>query len=184
MTAPAPLPEEVYAAFAGNIDQAADQRLFQGFSGAMAQGVKRVHLLFQSSGGFVGDGIAVYNFFHALPIELTLYNAGAVQSIATIAYLGAKKRKTSAYATFMIHRTVVSPQFASANRLKATTESLILDDKRTEAILREHVTFSAEKWKELDYHDVTFSAEDSVKAGIADEIAEFAPPAGTVVLNV
>ena len=54
----------------------------------MAQRVAHVHLLFQSNGGTVGDGLCLYNFFRSLPISLTFYNTGSVASVAAIAYLG------------------------------------------------------------------------------------------------
>ncbi len=175
--------EEIYGTFAGNVDQANVQRIFTGMSAAMANGVKTVHLLFHSSGGFVGDGVALYNYFCSLPIDLTLYNAGNVASIATVAFLGAKKRKVSAHATFMIHRTM-RQELTTAARLKVAAEALLIDDTRTEAILRAHITLSDERWKELDYHDVVFSADEAVDVGLADDIAEFSPPPGTQVYNI
>src|SRR5690348_14907235 len=99
------IPPVVYAMYIGNIDQEASQRLASAFATASANGVTEVHLLFQSTGGVIGDGICLHNLFQTLPFDLTLYNTGCVASIAVIAYLGAKSRKSSAYATFMIHRT-------------------------------------------------------------------------------
>jgi ATP-dependent protease ClpP protease subunit len=77
--------------------------------------------------------ICLYYFFKALTIDLTIYNVGWVQSISLIAYLGAKKRKTSSRATFMMHRTSGGAQPATAVRLKGITKSLTLDDARTES---------------------------------------------------
>jgi len=170
---------EVYVTFVGLIDNAAVHRITNGMATAMGNGVDQVHLLFQSYGGAVGDGVFLYNYFRALPIGLTLYNLGKVESIATIAFLGAKRRKVSTYATFMIHRTTITEQLATARRLESTTKSLTLDDDRTEAILRDHLKMPDERWKELEYHDVNFSAKDAVGFGIADEVAEFAPPPNT-----
>src|SRR5213080_2998307 len=110
MTALPVLPSEVWATFAGPIDQAAVQRALSNLATASGTGVKHVHLLFQSLGGTVGDGVCLYNVFRALPFDLTLYNAGSVQSIAVISYLGAKRRKASTHATFAIHRTVGTTQ--------------------------------------------------------------------------
>ena len=90
--------------------------------------VQHVHLLFQSAGGFVGDGIALYNYFKTLPIELTVYNSGAVASIGVIAYLGAKTRNASKYSAFMIHRTQRNPATSTANMLKSLAESAAIDD--------------------------------------------------------
>ena len=180
------LSTEIYTVFAGQIDQEAVKRIFNTLTVATNPTMKitHIHLLFQSTGGFVGDGIALYNFFRVLPIDLTIYNAGSVQSVATIAYLGAKKRKVSAHATFMIHRTYLNPQYATTTRLQAATKSLLVDDQRTEAILKAHIKLPDEQWKELDYHDLTFSADEAVKYRFADEMAEFAPPKGTQLYNI
>lgn len=177
------LPPEVYAVFCGSIDQGSVQKIFNGLTTAIAQNVKEVHVLFQSLGGGVGDGISLYNFFAALTIDLTLYNVGQVSSAALIAYLGAKKRKTSAYASFMTHRTTGPATAMEAGRMKATAESIALDDQRTEAILRKHITMPDDKWARLD-DGLWFSAEEAVKFGVADGIAEFAPPPGSKIFNI
>jgi ATP-dependent protease ClpP protease subunit len=39
-------------------------------------GVNHLHLMFQTTGGDIGDGIALYNLFRALPITISLYNVG------------------------------------------------------------------------------------------------------------
>ena len=109
------LPPIVYAVFCGAMDQASAQRFFTGFASASSQNVKEVHVLFQSLGGNVAEGIALYNFFRALTFDLILYNVAQVSSSALIAYLGAKKRKTSAHASFMTHRTT-SPAIGIGGR--------------------------------------------------------------------
>ena len=184
-TAGTPAPtNEVYAVLAAYIDQPAVQRIFQGVTGAMIAGVTHIHLLFQSFGGAVGDGVCLYNFFRSLPIRLTLYNAGSVASIGVIAYLGAKERKISTHATFMVHRTQASPQHATAERLQAIAHSLTLDDERTEAILRQHITMGDDKWAAHKVSDLWFSAQDAVDCKLATVVGEFAPPIGTKVFNV
>jgi len=150
----------------------------------MGSKVTHLHVLFQSSGGYVGDGVCLYNFFQSLQFDLTLYNVGSVQSIATLAYLGAKKRKTSAQATFMIHRSYNVPQATTSARLQSVAQSLSLDDQRTEAILKKHITLSNKQWAEFNYHDLVFSGTDAVQIGMADEIGEFCPPTGTQVFNI
>jgi ATP-dependent Clp protease protease subunit len=183
-TPPAPLPQEVYGIFCDAINQESVKRIAASCSFASQNNINHIHLLLQSSGGGVADGVCLYNIFKALPIELTIYNCGSVTSIAAVAFLGASKRKTSARATFMIHRTTSSPQSASAGRLHSVAESVILDDQRTEAILRSHLKLSTEEWTALDKHDLSFSAEEAIKAGFADEIAEFGPPKGMKLYSI
>src|SRR5436309_13829862 len=101
-------PLEAFAVFCGYIDEPAGTRFAQCLSRASNQNIAHLHVLFQSVGGNVHDGIFLYNLFRAFPCDLTIYNSGCVGSIAVISYLGAKKRKASAGATFVIHRSTCS----------------------------------------------------------------------------
>jgi len=178
------LPQQVYAIFCGDIAQVTAAKVVSGLTVAMGSKVKHVHLLFQSAGGYVGDGVFLYNLFRTIPVELTLYNVGQISSAGVIAYLGAKHRKTTRNATFMLHRSASSPQFATSSKLEHAAKSLILDDSRTEDIVRTHVKFPSELWEKITHHDIYLSGEEAVKFGLADEIGEFSPPLGTQVFNI
>lgn len=176
-------PADAYAVFCGPIDQQVLGRVSQTLLRATRprKGVAHIHLLFQSTGGTVGDCVCLYNLLRSLPVELTLYNAGAIQSGAVTAYLGAKHRKTSAYAQFMIHRSYCSPQFATLPRLEASVNSLRLDDERTEAIIRSQTHIPEALWTKMKETDVFFSGLEAVEYGVADAIGEFSPPSGAQV---
>lgn len=178
------LPSEVYAVFCAGIDQASVQRIFNAVATASQNNVQHIHLLFQSTGGNVPDGIALYSFFKTAPVDITLYNVGSVQSVAAIAYLAAKKRKTSARATFLFHRVTGTAQAAKAGMLESLRESVVIDDQRFESIMREHIDMPTEKWAILEKGELVFTAEDAVKAKVADEIAEFAPMPGSPIFNL
>ncbi len=178
------LPKEVYGIFCGSVNQESAQKICNTLGIASNGGVERIHLLFQSIGGAVGDGIFLYNLFKTFPVEIVLYNMGQVSSIAAVAYLGAKGRKVSASATFMLHRSTNSSQSATAARLTAIAKSLTLDDERTDSILHEHLSFPTELWTQLEYHDTFLSAQEAVQFGLADEIRDFSPPLGTKVFSI
>jgi ATP-dependent Clp protease, protease subunit len=178
------IPKVVYAVFCGDISQITAQKAVNGLTIAMGAKVEHVHLLFQTAGGYIGDGVFLYNFFRTIPVELTLYNCGQVSSAGVIAYLGAKNRRTSRFATFMLHRSASTQQFATSTKLQHAAKSLVLDDQRSEAIVREHVKFPPEFWENLEHHDVYVSGEEAVNFGLADEVTEFAPPAGIQVFNL
>lgn len=183
MATPA-MPPETYIAFAGLIDQAALQRFFSAVNFAHQSNVEHIHLLLQSTGGGVGDGVCLYNYLRAMTIDLTIYNSGCVASIATIAYLGAKRRKVSAHASFMLHRTQSTLDHANTAALKAFLESSVLNDHLTEVILRTHIKMPAEKWAQLDNNDLFLTAEEAVEYGFADEIAEFSPPSAARIWSL
>jgi ATP-dependent Clp protease protease subunit len=185
--APQTVPTDLYGMFTGTIDPPNLQKFAANIDLAckgMPLGLQRVHIAFHSNGGGIGEGISLYNLFRALPFELILYNVGTVSSIAVIVFLGAKIRKVSARGAFMIHKTQTTPQAAITPTMKSLTEAAILADNRTEAILRQHIKMPDNRWAHFDHNDLWFSADEAVKFGIAQEIAEFAPPPGTQLFAI
>jgi ATP-dependent Clp protease protease subunit len=179
------IPAEVYATLAGTVNADMTRRVFSGGSVAINSGVKTLHLLIQSTGGFVGDGIGIYNYLRSLPIELVTYNGGSVSSIAVLVYLAGKIRKVSKTATFMIHKsTFTFGTPTTAERLKLATDGLLVEDSRSEAILREHVNLPPEKWEIHERGELTLSAEESVKFGLAHAVADFMLPPGNKLYNL
>jgi len=175
---------EVHAVFCGEINQNASHLIAKHLSMATVHKVPHLHLLLQSGGGSVSDGIFLYNLLHAMPIEITLYNAGRLASAAVVAYMGARRRKTTANATFMLHRSTQSAQWATATRLQHLATSVMLDDERIDKIFRERIELPDELWTELKYHDVYLSGTEAVEFGIADSIGEFSPPFGTRIFQM
>lgn len=173
----------VYATFAGGIDQNAVQRFMGSVAGVSASKISCIHVLFQSFGGNVSDGICLYNFFRTLPINLTFYNVGNVSSAAAIAFLGAHVRKVAANATFMIHRAQSPGNPATAVRLQAVAHSIAIDDTNIETILRAHLVLSEDQWAVHNSADLWLSAKEAVACGLAD-IGEFAPPKGAQIFNI
>jgi ATP-dependent protease ClpP protease subunit len=181
---PAVFPD-IYGVFADDINQVSVSRIITGLTGAMAQGNKHVHVMFQSFGGFVGDGVMLYNLFRSITaLDISLYNAGQVASAAVVAFLGAKRRVATKNSVLMLHRSHNSPQFATASKLARVVETLNIDDKRTEDIFRAHVKMPDELWTQLENHDLFLTGEDAVKFGIATELGDFAPPMGTQIYKL
>ncbi|HEY0307081.1 MAG TPA: ATP-dependent Clp protease proteolytic subunit [Acidobacteriaceae bacterium] len=178
-------PTVLWAIFCGEINAANTGKLVNGLTGVSAGGtIQTIHILFQSWGGFVGDGVFMYNLLRNFPLEIIFYNAGHIASAGVTAFLGARSRKATRNSLFMIHKSSnASASGASADKLKAISDSLILEDARTEGILRTHLQLPEELWNQHAYHEVYLSGEDALKYGLVDEIAEFSPPKGTKVLN-
>jgi ATP-dependent protease ClpP protease subunit len=178
--APEPLPKIVYAMFTGILDGSAIARIQNNIAVATQKGVEHIHLAFQSDGGGVGNGVSLYYLFKALPIELTLYNIGAISSAALVAYLGAKHRKTSASATFLIHRTTDTLQYGREAQFRAVADQLATNDQVTESLLRSHTTLSSAQWDKLnDLGNLFLTAKEAMDCGITEEMEDFSPPTGS-----
>jgi ATP-dependent Clp protease, protease subunit len=171
-----PPPMDVYAIFSGATDPVGSERFIHNMTALTHNRLGTVNVLLQSTGGTVGDGVFLYNCFRSAPFQLVGYNGGQVSSAAVTAYLGFPRRVVSKHATFMIHRSYTNQQFGNSTRLQRTAESLVLDDNRTEAILRENASLPDDLWDIWRHHDLHISAEDAVRYGIAHEIGDFTPP--------
>jgi ATP-dependent Clp protease, protease subunit len=167
-----------FAMFSGNLDQEGLSRIFHVVSQLTNDGVRDVHLLLQSAGGIVGNGVCLYNWFRALPLRLSIYNGGSVRSSAVLAYLGATHRRASRRATFTLHPCNISPRAASAGMLTALSRSVWTEAEGHEQILREHLVLTDEEWRAAQETELTLSAERAVAVGLVHELIEFTPPAG------
>lgn len=176
---------EIYATLAGRIDDSVVQRVFNQMASAVSSGVERFHLMLQSTGGIINDGIALYNYLRCLPIDLITYNTGTVQSIAVSVFLSGKKRRAARSATFMIHKaTFYSNSPTTSVQLSAATQSLKVDDDRIERILKQYIRMPDEKWDAHRFVDIFITAEEALQYGLIDEIADFSPPSGTKLINI
>jgi ATP-dependent protease ClpP protease subunit len=102
---PTNIPEKLYGVFCGDINAVTTQKFVQNLTVASNMGVKHLHIVFQSWGGFVGDGVFLYNFLRSFPVDITFYNIGQISSAGVLAYSGARHRKTTRCATFPFNRS-------------------------------------------------------------------------------
>jgi ATP-dependent protease ClpP protease subunit len=176
-----------YATFCDDIDSAAVNRIFGNFAGVTQQGIGEVHLLFQSAGGSVSDGVSLFNFFRGMPIALHLYNTGGVASAALIAFVGAEHRYASAHAAFLLHKTrhsLLTPGQSIDHR--ALADTLAIEDARSEAILRGSSQIPADKWAVYaSGAEVPITAQEAaLQYGLVVAIREFKPPAGGQLFHI
>lgn len=174
-----------YFTLSGDVNSDMVRRVFDAVSDMSNDGVGTAHVLIQSNGGYVSDGICLYNFLSRLPIKLVTYNAGAVASIAVTLFLAGGKRYASDTARFMVHKShaTASPG-ARPDALKIIVDGLRADDLRTEQILKSHVKLSEEHWMVHAYSDLHLTAHDALGVGMIDAVADFAPPKGRRIINI
>lgn len=174
--------QPVFGTFVGEINQATARGLTNSLTLA-TQHAESLHLILQSTGGTVAEGVYLYNFIRALTIPVAIYNVGSVCSAAVMAFLAAPIRVASRHSSFMIHRCHTTMQAANPGQVAAAAESLAIDDVRTDNILKEHLTLSPQQWEQYDRHTLWIAASDAVDCGLATEIGEFAAPMGAPIYS-
>jgi ATP-dependent Clp protease protease subunit len=176
---------EAWFTLSGDVNSDMVHRVFDAVSGMSEAGIDTAHVLIQSNGGYVSDGLCMYNFLSNAPVKFVMYNAGAVASIAVILFLAGSRRYASETARFMVHKShaTASPG-ARPDALNIIVEGLRADDARTESILRKHIELTADQWGIHQYSDLHLTARDAKIARMIDDVADFAPPKGAHIRNI
>src|SRR6266550_317529 len=134
-----------YYGYTGAIDSSGAGRIAAALNTAANGAADEVQLCLSSYGGYVSDGIYLYNHIRGLPIRVVAHNTGSVTSIAVAVFVAASERYCSPHGMFMIHPTIMSSKEGmSAQRLQSSLDSALADDRRTENILRERAAIPEE----------------------------------------
>lgn len=176
---------EAFFTLSGDVNSDMVHRMFEAVAQMTARGVDTAHVLVQSNGGYVSDGLCLYNFLSKAPIKFVMYNAGAVASIAVILFLAGSERYASETARFMVHKSHATAAHGSRpDALEIIVDGLRADDARTEKILRKHVELTPEHWGVHAYSDLHLTAQEAKTVGMIDAVADFAPPRGAHLINI
>jgi ATP-dependent Clp protease protease subunit len=177
--------KEAWFTLSGDVNSDMVHRVFEAVAGMTEDGIETAHVMVQSNGGYVSDGLCLYNFIANSPVEFVMYNGGAVASIAVIMYLSGSRRYASETARFMVHKSHATASPGSRpDALNIIVEGLRADDARTESILRKHVELTPEQWAIHQYSDLHLNSRDAKIAGLIDDIRDFAPPKGAPLRNI
>ncbi|HEY5798802.1 MAG TPA: ATP-dependent Clp protease proteolytic subunit [Burkholderiaceae bacterium] len=175
--------KEAYYTLSGDVNNDMVSRVFDGTARMSEDGITTAHILFHSHGGYVSDGICLYNYLSNLPVNIVMYNCGVVASIGVIVFLSGHRRVAADTARFMIHKShATPPSGVRSDALKIIADGLIADDARTESILNKHLTLTPAQWKVHDHSDLHIAAIDACAAGMVESLGDFKPPRGARII--
>jgi ATP-dependent Clp protease, protease subunit len=174
-----------YFGYTGAIDSGGASRIAAALNSAVKDRSEEVQLCISSYGGFVSDGIYLYNHIRGLPLRVVAHNTGSVTSIAVAVFVAAQERYCSSHGMFMIHPTVMSSKDGmSAQRLQSSLDSALADDRRTENILRERAAIPEEILTARRFKDVYITPHEAVIYGLVHGVKEFALPEGQNLVQI
>lgn len=177
----------LYLGFTGMIDPNGAGRFAAALNAATNGGYDEVHIAMSSAGGYVADGIFLYNHMKALPVRVVTYNTGSISSIAVAVFVGAAERYCSAHSMFMTHPTALFPSSMDgmpAERLQAFLNAALADDLRTENILRERTSLPTDILDSRRLRDVHITPSDAVQYGLVNAVREFSLPQGHQIIQI
>ena len=184
---PAPPSSKLYLSFTAKVIDQTTTLLMNALAGAIQQGVKELTLLLSTPGGSVMHGMTLYNYLTALPVELTTFNIGNVDSIGAVVFLAGAKRFACPHSTFTLHPVAFGLQGAQNFEqpdLKAIVQSLEADQARIAGIYAERSGLQNQNAVALFGQQKTYSATEAQSFSFVHEVKPLAIESGARVVHL
>ena len=148
-----------------------------------------LYFLFASPGGEVNSGIVLYNYLCALPVEITMHNIGAVDSIGNVIFSAGKKRYAAPHSSFLFHGITMGfgkDARMSPTQLNEFRSSLESDQKKIAGILQSNSKLSKAEILRFFSEGESKDAEFAKEKGIINDIIKPAIPkdAPFITINI
>ena len=174
-----------YLSFCGPIDSPGVSKIAATLNAAVSENYDRVYMTVTSLGGYVSDGIFLYNHIRALPKPVILHNTGTMASIAATLFLASDERVCSPNSVFMMHPvTLGAPGAMAAQALQANLSAALADEDRTDAILRERANLSADVLARRRFTDIYITAQEALGFGLVHRVEDFRLPPGNQIIQL
>lgn len=178
-------PRALHVSFSAPIDAVGASRLVSACNVAVNEGFAAIEVAFNSPGGYVGDGIFLYNYLRALPIPVHFHNIGTVASIAVVVFLAGERRTCSLNALFLIHPVSTTPGGPMATEpWRSMLDYAMADEDRIDAVLALRTRLDAPTLRRRRLSDVMFTPDQAREVGLVETVADFTLPAGQQLFNV
>ena len=169
-----------YLSFCGTIDSASVSKIANTLNNALIALYDKVYLCISSNGGYVGDGIFLYNHIKGLHIPVITHNTGTVASIATSIFVAGTTRYCTSNSIFMIH-PVAMPSGSSTSALESALDAARCDEARIENILKDRTRLPEEILLSRRSRDIYLTPQQALDHGLVAEIKDFSLPAGNQI---
>ena len=158
--------------------------LIAAMSSAVSQKYDEIHFFLNTPGGMIADGIASYNFLRSLPVQIIIYNIGAVNSVGNAVYQAADKRICAETSSFMFHGVGIDVNNIrlELKQLNEMTKSVQNDQDQISKIIVERTGLSLEDVNELFLNMEYLKADEAFKRGITDEVRDIHLPEGLPII--
>lgn len=177
----------IYLAFSAGVDQNSSQQLIAVCAQHANAGVDEIVLVLSTPGGQVDPGIMVYNVLRALPVKLTTFNVGAVNSIGNAIFLAGEKRYAAPGTTFLFHGVGVDINGKvrlEEKNLTETLEGIKVGQQKIGDIISGRTNINTEEAQGLFYRQETKDTDFALNKGIIHEVRPLVVPKGATFLQL
>jgi len=129
----------------------------------------RIRLHLNSPGGYVDDGIAIYNILKDHPSSVEVYVEGIAASIASVIAMAGDRVVIAPHARMMIHNAQVITM-GDVNEHERSVSRLRDSNNNIASVYAEKAGGDVESWLERMAAETWFTDQEAVDAGLADEV--------------
>jgi ATP-dependent protease ClpP protease subunit len=135
---------------------------------------RQIDLHLNSPGGEVFDGIAIYNALRTHPANITVYVDSLAASIASVIAMAGDRIVMGRGSQMMIHEAA-GLCLGNAADMRETADLLDRFSNNIAGFYAERAGGKVTAWRSAMTAETWYSADEAVTAGLANEIATFAP---------
>jgi len=159
------------------IDQGSSERFRDQCLAAVSAGASSLLLNLSTVGGSTNFGFTLYTFLKSLPVPITVFNAGNIESMGIVMYLAASERIASPNSRFLIHpmNWYFNQATVDHSRLREYLSSLNNDLDRYVKIFEletEQADRKLDIFKCLSAEEKVIAAQDSIACGIVHRVEQ------------
>ena len=133
---------------------------------------ERITMYFNSPGGEVQSGLAIYDVMQAIPCPVRTVCLGMAASMAALLFVAGDEREMLPHASLMIHDPLIGNAGGSALELKTIADNLLRTRQITAEVLSRHTGHSVEEVLAVTKRDTYFEASEAVAWGLADRVID------------
>ena len=130
-----------------------------------------ITIYFNSPGGEVQSGLAIYDVMQAIPCPVRTICLGMAASMAALLFVAGDERLMLPHARVMIHDPLISGGVGgSALELQTVAKNIMRTREITAEVISRHSGHTLEEVFEMTSHDAWFEAPAAVEWGLADKV--------------
>jgi ATP-dependent protease ClpP protease subunit len=175
--------------FVGDVNPPTISALLQAVDSQYKIGIRKFVILISSNGGDVLSGFMAYSYLKGMPIEVTTFNVGNVDSAAGILFCAGTKRYAVPDSRFLIHEVsmagVANGQFSiDLPSLEAQVSMLKSQEQTIAKILATTVGKPQAEAEERIHAQKSVSAEEAKQWGLVQDIrTQLFDPADSILVS-
>jgi ATP-dependent Clp protease protease subunit len=178
---------EAYIKFYAQVNQNTVIQLQRQIEILLLQGMNDLHLLLSTPCVSVHDGISVYNLLKGLPIKISTYNFGSVDSIGVVMFCAGENRYSVPHARFLLHPVAMqvgAPQTFDEPLMEEKLKLLKADQANIAKVISATINKPVEEVQKLIHSRTTLEPEKAIEKGLVTEIKSSLVPAGIQLYSI